>query len=172
MVGFKSRSVKLRSSSLHSSFWELNNFSHIVFTLRSSVKLTSPGSRYMIKAKFGELQKYFYNCSPLSSHIHTTMQYDFFSSSHQQLESLSPTLESGLALWLALTNRKWQKWHWKFWARISRHISYFYKTFASLIIAMWTNSCWPTEEWATIGVETSHPSWAILDGLAPNQHES
>lgn len=30
--------------------------------------------------------------------------------SHQDMESISPSFESGLAVWLTLTNRTWQEW--------------------------------------------------------------
>lgn len=121
--------------------WELT--SPTLFPPRRSMKLTGP---LLPKEQTHDLSKVWWIVEMVTTvpHdrpcIHTILQYEFCSCSHQELEFFSTPLESGLALRLAFANRMWQMWHWKFWACAFRDLEYFYSTLAFSFNSELTNS--------------------------------
>lgn len=172
--GFKSRSVKLRSFSLCSDFILGNNFFHTVFTLRRSVKLASPllpKDRHDPSKVWwaAEMVTIIFHYCP---HIHTSLQYEFCSSSNQDL--FPYPLNHGWPCVLLCQQNVAEVTLWKFCAWASRDHAYFYTTLGPLFtchVNKFLLACWKMrdhmEEKQVIPVE---PSWK--DKLSVNRADN
>lgn len=109
--------------------------------------------------------------------VHVPFQMWFCCSSHQQNESNFPPLETELALWLALTNRTWQKQCCvNFRTQILRELA----ASAFAILQPWDASCCADAQFSTPGGQplgpeiqpastARHVSETILDSVAPGK---